>query len=440
MYPMETDPATGGNATDRRTLRQVCMASYVGSAIEFYDFYIYGTAAALIFPTVFFPHLDHVMATIASLGTFASAFISRPIGAVVFGHFGDRIGRQRTLVATLMLMGSATLAVGLLPGAASIGVAAPLLLTGCRVLQGFAVGGEWAGAALLTAEYAPPHRRGFYGMFTQLGLGTALVFANLVFLAVYLAFGHSGSALMTWGWRLPFLFSAVLVGTALVIRLRVKETPEFAEAHTEVHTEVPIAAMLRAQRREFVLAAGSVIAALALVYEVGTFFTHYASAHLGYSTSLVLLAGALGGLCAVGCVAVAAARSDVYGRRRVMGFGYALAVPWSFLVLPLLETRNDIVFTAAIMVTYAIIGIALGPLASFIPETFATRYRYTGAGLSHNVGGIIGGAIPPVISEYLLATFGSWAIGVMLGGLALLSLGCVGLLKETAIISVGRKD
>lgn len=425
MYAMDSD---------QRTLRRVSLASYVGSAIEFYDFYIYGTAAALIFPSVFFPHLDHVLATIASLGTFASAFISRPIGAVVFGHFGDRIGRQRTLVATLMLMGSATLAVGLLPSAASIGVAAPLLLTGCRVLQGFAVGGEWAGAALLSAEYAPPHKRGFYGMFTQLGLGTALVLANLVFLAVYTGFGNDGSALMTWGWRLPFLFSAVLVGTALVIRLRVKETPEFAEAHADDHDEVPIAAVFRAQRRELLLAAGSVIAALALVYEVGTFFTHYASAHLGYSTSLVLLAGALGGVCAVAFVALSAARSDIHGRRRVIGFGYALAVPWSFLVLPLLETRNDVVFTVAIVVTYGIIGIALGPLASFIPETFAIRYRYTGAGLSHNAGGIIGGAIPPVISEYLLANFGSWAIGVMLGGLALLSLGCVALLRETAIL------
>jgi MFS family permease len=207
-----------------RSLRNIALASYVGSAIEFYDFFIYGTAAALVFPAVFFPHLPQVVATIASLGTFAAAFLSRPVGAAVFGHYGDRIGRKQTLVLTLLIMGGATVGVGLIPSTATIGVAAPLLLILLRLAQGFAVGGEWAGSVLLGAESAPPGRRGFYGMFTQLGLGTAVVLANLVFLAVHVTIGDKSAAFLTWGWRLPFLLSAVLVSTALYIRMHIEES------------------------------------------------------------------------------------------------------------------------------------------------------------------------------------------------------------------------
>lgn len=415
-----------------QTLRQVALASYVGSAIEFYDFFIYGTAAALVFPTVFFPHLSHVLAIVASLGTFAAAFVSRPIGAVVFGHFGDRIGRQRTLVVTLLLMGVATVGVGLIPSTATIGVAAPLLLTLLRVLQGFAVGGEWAGSALLSAEYAPPHQRGRYGMFTQMGYGTALVLANLVFLIIYLTFGQTSAAFTGWAWRIPFLLSVVLIVTALSVRLSVKETPAFAEAAATTHSEVPLAALARDQGRQLLLAAGAVIGVLALVYETGTFFTHYATAHLKYSTDFVLLVGVLGGLCTVGFVIASATLSDTYGRRLPLTVSYSLAVPWSLIVFPLIESRNQVLYAVAITVTYAIIGIAMGPLASFIPETFALTYRYTGAGLAHNIGGIVGGGVPPVISEYLLDAYGSWSIAAMLAGLALTSLVCIRLLKETA--------
>ncbi|GAY18409.1 MFS transporter [Mycobacterium sp. shizuoka-1] len=420
------------NTGEPRALRQVALASYVGSAIEFYDFFIYGTAAALVFPTVFFPHLGHVMATVASLGTFAAAFVSRPIGAVVFGHFGDRIGRQRTLVVTLLLMGVATVGVGLLPSAATIGVAAPLLLTGLRILQGFAVGGEWAGSALLSAEHAPPNQRGRYGMFTQMGYGTALVLANLVFLIVYLTCGPTSAAFVEWAWRIPFLLSVVLIVTALAVRMSVDETPAFAGA--TAHSEVPLAALVRDQGRQLLLAAGAVIGVLALVYETGTFFTHYATEHLSYSTDFVLLVGVLGGLCTVAFVIASAILSDTHGRRLPLTVGYLLAVPWSLIVFPLIETRNHILFAVAIIVTYAIIGIVMGPLASFVPETFALAYRYTGAGLAHNIGGILGGGIPPVISEYLLDRYGSWSIAALLAGLTLVSLISVRMLKETAAL------
>ena len=405
------------------SLRNISLASYVGSAIEFYDFFIYGTAAALVFPTVFFPHLTPVVATIASLGTFAAAFLSRPVGAAVFGHFGDRVGRKRTLVLTLLIMGCATVGVGLIPGTAEIGLVAPLLLVLLRLAQGFAVGGEWAGSVLLGAESAPPGRRGYYGMFTQLGLGTALVLANLVFLLVHWTIGDKSTAFLTWGWRLPFLLSALLVATALYIRMHIDESPEFAEERVvDEHGGLPLAELLRRQWKAVLLAGGLVSGVLMLVYQVGTFFTHYASVHLHYSKDVILLAGVIGGVCTIACVAASAILSDRYGQRRCIMVGIALAVPWSLVLLPLIETRRPVVFTLAIAMTYAIIGIATGPLAAYLPGIFASRYRYTGTALSYNIGGILGGGIPPVASPALLNSFGSWAVGLMMCGLASLSL------------------
>src|SRR5690349_15131534 len=242
------------------TLRRVAAASFVGSAIEYYDFYIYGTAAALVFPKVFFPHLGATMATIASMATFAAAFVSRPLGAAFFGHFGDRLGRKSTLIATLLIMGLSTLTVGLVPGAATIGMAAPLILLTLRLLQGFAVGGEWAGSALLSAEYAPATARGKYGMFTQMGVGSGLVMSSLLFLAVNQTIGEGSRAFLEWGWRIPFLFSAVLIAIALYVRLNVGETPVFAAQQARATAPGrPLVMLLREQRREVVLAAGSMI-------------------------------------------------------------------------------------------------------------------------------------------------------------------------------------
>jgi MFS family permease len=413
--------------------RKVALASYAGSAIEFYDFFIYGTAAALVFPTVFFPELGHLMATTASLGAFAAAFLARPVGAAVFGHYGDRIGRKQTLVVTLMLMGVATVGVGLIPSTATIGIAAPMLLITLRLVQGFAVGGEWAGAVLMAGEHAPEGRRGFYGMFTQLGLGSALVLSNLVFLVVYLALGNTSSAFLQWGWRIPFLLSAVLIATALFVRLKVEETPVFARSATHAPQHgTPLAILMRHQGRQVLLAGGAAICAPMLVFQAGTFFTHYAAEHMDYSTNLVLLVNVIGGLCAIGCAAATAILSDTRGRRRVTAFGYAVAVPWAFVVFPLIESRNHLVFAAAIVVTYAVIGLCMGPLAAFLPEIFSARYRYTGAALSHTMGGIVGGAVPPVISPMLMASYGGAAIAAMMGGLALVSLLCVLALPETA--------
>jgi MFS family permease len=239
-------------------MKRIAAACLVGTTIEAYDFIIYGTAAALVFPTVFFPHLTPAMATIASMGTFATAFLSRPLGAAAFGHFGDRLGRKQTLVATLLIMAVSTVGVGLAPSTAAIGGAAPLILTCLRLLQGFALGGEWAGSALLSAEYAPAAKRGRYGMFTQVSDGTGAFLASLTFLGVNYTIGEHSPAFTQWGWRLPFLISAALIGIGLYVRLRIDETPVFAEEKSRhMVSKAPLAELLRLQRREVVLAAGS---------------------------------------------------------------------------------------------------------------------------------------------------------------------------------------
>lgn len=421
-------------AVEQTGMARVALASLAGSAIEFYDFFLYGTAAALVFPSVFFPSLGATMATVASLGTFAAAFLSRPLGAGVFGHFGDRLGRKATLVATLLIMGLSTVAVGLLPGVATIGVAGPLILLMLRLLQGIALGGEWAGSALLLAEHAPGHRRGRYGMFTPVGASVGLVLANLAMLAVNFTIGEAGPAFMSWGWRVPFLFSAVLIAVALYVRLNVTETPVFASARLDAgaaESTAPIAELFRAQPRQVVLAAGCAVGPFTLSFMAGTYLMNYARTELGHSRDLILFVGVLGGLASIAVIALASVWSDRVGRRRVMLCGFAVGVPWVFAVMPLIDTGDPALFGVAIVVSYAIVGVLIGPLSSFIPETFATRYRYTGAGLAFNAGGILGGAVPPMLAGVLAASAGSWAIGLMMAVLLLTSLGCTVLLPET---------
>jgi metabolite-proton symporter len=413
-------------------MRRVAISCLVGSAIEFYDFLIYGTAAALVFPTVFFPHLPPAIATIASMGTFATAFLSRPIGAAVFGYFGDRLGRKKTLVATLLIMAVSTMTVGLVPSTEAIGAAAPMILIALRLLQGFAVGGEWAGSALLTAEYAPARRRGLYGMFTLLGGGTAAVLSSLTFLGVNISIGENSPAFMQWGWRLPFLISAALIGIALYVRLNIDETPVFAEEKARnLAPPAPLGEVLRLQRREILLAAGSILGGMTFVYMGHTYLTIYAHSHLGYTRSFIWSVGALGGLASIVFVTISANLCDRVGRRRMMLLGWAGCVPWSFVVIPLMNTGNHILYVVAIVGMFAIAAVGSGPTGAFIPELFATRYRYSGSALAVNLAGVLGGAVPPLVAGTLLATYGSWSIGLMLGTFAFTSLVCTYLLPET---------
>ena len=413
-------------------MRRVATACLVGSAIEFYDFLIYGTAAALVFPSVFFPQLSPAVATIASMGTFGAAFLSRPVGAAVFGHFGDRLGRKRTLVATLLIMALSTVSVGLVPSTAAIGMAAPLILVALRLLQGFAVGGHWAGSALLSAEYAPVGKRGRYGMFTHLGGGTALVLNGVTFLVVNYTIGEGSSAFTRWGWRLPFLISAGLIVIALYVWLKIDETPIFAEEKArDLVPKAPLAEVLQLHRREIALAGGSVLSSFAFVYMAGTYLTNYAHSHLGYSRNVILFVGVLGGLVSLAFVALSATLCDRVGRRRMMLVGWAGCLVWSFAVLPLVDSGSPVLYAVAVLGMYACAATGSAPTAAFIPELFSTRYRYTGSALAVNLAGVIGGALPPLIAGTLMATYGGWSVGLLLAILALASLVCTYLLPET---------
>jgi MFS family permease len=269
---------------------RVAIASCVGTTLEFYDFYIYGTAAALVFPRVFFPALGSTAATVASFATFAVAFIARPLGAVSFGHYGDRIGRKRTLISTLLLMGVATVLIGLLPGAATIGVAAPVLLVILRFTQGFAVGGEWAGAMLLTTEYAPPQRRGRYAMFPQLGAPIALALSSATFLITDLTLGNTDRSFFDYGWRVPFLVSIVLGGAGLYVRLKIEETPVFRQAQRlSPAQQTPLREALTQAPRAVLLAGGSVTVMFALFYTGSTYLTSYGTSPTGAALSRTLV-------------------------------------------------------------------------------------------------------------------------------------------------------
>lgn len=412
-------------------LRRVALASCAGTTIEFYDFFIYGTAAALVFPTVFFPALGDSAAVVASLATLGVAFVARPVGAVVCGHFGDRFGRKNTLVATLLLMGVATVLIGLLPSAATIGVAAPIALTVLRFAQGVAVGGEWAGATLLAAEYAPPAKRGLYAVFPQLGPALGFALSSATFLAVDVVVVPSSPAFLSYGWRIPFLCSAVLVLVGLYVRLSVAETPAFrrhvADRAARGDTGpavVPLRAVLRAQWREVLLGGGVMTVLFALFYVATAYMTAYGTSADGpaLSRAAVLALGIVASAALALTTVAAGILSDRYGRRRTILVAYALTVPVVLLLFTWVTGLSGIAFGVALAGMLGVYGIAYGPVGAYLPELFATEYRYTGAGVAYNLGGILGGAIAPMVAAAIAAVHGPMAVGVLLAGLALLSL------------------
>ncbi|MCV7211942.1 MFS transporter [Mycolicibacterium canariasense] len=413
-------------------MKKVAFASFVGTAIEFYDFYIYGTAAALVFPKIFFPNLSPTMGTISSLATFAAAFLSRPVGAAVFGHFGDRLGRKKTLIATLLIMGISTFAVGLVPSAASIGVLAPVILLTLRLCQGFAVGGEWAGSALLSAEYAPSEQRGKYGMFTQLGAGAGLATSNLVFLIANVTIGEKSPVFLEWGWRVPFLVSGLLVIVALYVRLSIDETPVFTEEQRRnAVPRAPLTELLRTQTPQVLLAAGCMVGIFTMSFLGGTYLLSYAATKIGHPRTLILTVGVLAGVALMTFTAISAVLCDRYGRRRIILAGFVVALPWAFLVMPMIDTGSPWLFALAIGGMFCIFGTSYGPIASFLPEIFATRYRYTGAGLAFNLAGIVGGAVPPLIAGVLVSDFGSWSVGALMAIFVVASIASTVALPET---------
>lgn len=417
-------------------MRRVALASCAGTTIEFYDFFIYGTAAALVFPTVFFPALGAAAATVASFATFAVAFIARPLGAIVFGHFGDRLGRKKTLISTLLLMGVATVLIGCLPSADTIGVAAPILLVALRFAQGLAVGGEWAGATLLAAEYAPADKRGLYGVFPQTGPALAFALSSATFLVVNVFVGETSSAFVDWGWRVPFILSSLLVLVGLYVRLKVEETPMFREAAAAPRAlgtrgHGPLVGAFRHQGREILVAAGALSMLFAFFYIGTAFLTAYGTKAMGLERADVLLLGMLGAVVFGTTIVVSGIYSDRLGRKRVVIAACAVSVPWGLCLFPLLDSGAPGAFALGLIGTLAIFGVSYGPAGALLPEMFRTEYRYTGAGMAYNLAGVIGGGTAPMLAARFTEAGHTSYVGLMLAGFGALSLLCALALPET---------
>ncbi|GAA3197479.1 MFS transporter [Streptomyces ramulosus] len=444
---METDttPAkTGPEAADAaattesggESLRRVAVASFIGTAIEFYDFYIYGTAAALVLNEAFFPGLDPVNATLASFSTYAVAFAARPLGSLIFGHFGDRVGRKSVLVASLLMMGLSTAFVGLLPGYATLGIWAPLLLVLLRFVQGIGLGGEWGGAALLAVEHAPKRRRGLYAAFPQLGPSVGFFAATGVFWLLSAALDDA--AFRSWGWRVPFLLSFLLVGVGLFVRLKISETPVFAKVRAAQEAgRVPALDVFRRHPKELLLGAGGMIIAYGLFYTATTYCLAYTTGTLGVSRNTML------GLSLVACLFLAAGtwlaatRSDGAGRRKLVLAGTGLAVVWGLVLFPLLDTGRPALIALGIGGALFCMGVVYGPMGAYLPELFGTTVRYSGASLAYNLGGVLGGAVSPLIATRLQPVFGSASVGWYVSAMAVVSLVCVLALPETRTRELG---
>jgi metabolite-proton symporter len=402
--------------------RRVLAASLVGTSVEFYDFYIYATAASLVFGPMFFPSKDLAVQQLSSLTTLAVAFIARPVGAAVFGHFGDRIGRKSTLVASLMLMGGSTVAIAFLPGYAQVGWLAPILLCILRFGQGFGLGGEWGGAALLAVENAPPGWRSRFGMFPQLGAPVGFIFANGLFLLLSLLL--TPEQFKAWGWRLPFVASSLLVGVGLWVRLKLTETPAFAAAMAEAPpSHVPLAEVVTRYPLQLVGGMFSVLACFALFYLTTTFALTYGAGTLGYGRS-AFLAVQIGAIVfmALG-IAFAGWWSDRATPRVVLMAGSVLAIVCGFVMAPMMQAGSLGMVFAFLALSLFVMGLVYGPLGAFLPHLFPARVRYTGASAAFNVGGVIGGGFTPAIALALAKQYGGLTpVGWCLGAAALLSL------------------
>jgi metabolite-proton symporter len=403
--------------------RQVLVASLVGTAIEFFDFYIYATAAVLVFPRLFFPASDPATATLASLATFAIAFIARPVGSALFGHFGDRIGRKATLVAALLTMGVSTVAIGALPSYDTIGVAAPALLALCRFGQGLGLGGEWGGAVLLATENAPPGKRAWYGMFPQLGAPVGFLCSGGIFLA--LSRWLTDDQFFAWGWRVPFLASAVLVVLGLYVRLSITETPVFAQAMArQERVKIPMLAVL--QRHSWTVVLGTLISLSVFVnfYLMTVFTLSWGTSALGYTREQFLYVQLFGVLFFGATIPWSALRAERGRKPLLIAVNVATAV-FGLVMAPLLGS-GWMGATATLAFGMALIGVGYGPLGTVLAELFPTSVRYTGASLTYNLAGIFGASLAPYAATWLATNHGLQYVGYYLSGSALISI--VGLL------------
>ena len=413
---------------------KVLVASLIGTAIEFFDFYIYATAAVIVFPHIFFPQGDPTAATLQSLATFAIAFVARPIGSAVFGHFGDRVGRKATLVASLLTMGISTVVIGLLPGYATIGIFAPLLLALARFGQGLGLGGEWGGAALLATENAPPRKRALYGSFPQLGAPIGF-FANGTFLL--LSWLLTDEQFMSWGWRVPFIFSAVLVIIGLYVRVSLHESPVFEKvAKAKKQVKIPLGTLLTKHVRVTILGTFIMLATYTLFYIMTvysmTFSTAAAPVGLGLPRNEVLWMLMMAVIGFGVMVPVAGLLADAFGRRKSMVIITTLIILFAlFAFNPLLGSGNPILVFAFLLLGLSLMGLTFGPMGALLPELFPTEVRYTGASFSYNVASILGASVAPYIAAWLQTNYGLGAVGLYLAAMAGLTLIALLLTHET---------
>lgn len=409
---------------------RVATASFIGTAIEFYDFYIYATAAALVIGPVFFPQTSGTAQMLSAFLTFGIAFLARPLGSALFGHFGDRIGRKSTLVASLLLMGVSTTLIGVLPGYDSIGAWAPILLCLLRFGQGLGLGGEWGGAALLATENAPPGKRAWFGMFPQLGPSIGFLAANGLFLSLALLL--SDEQFRAWGWRIPFLLSAVLVMVGLYVRLKLEETPVFAQAlaqHRQV--KLPVVEAFASHWRPILLGALAMVVCYALFYISTVFSLSHGVASLGYSRESFLGMLCFAVLFMAAATPLSAWLSDRFGRKPVLIGGCVLAILSGFTMEPLLTQGSTLSVTQFLSLELLLMGVTFAPMGALLPELFPTPVRYTGASAAYNLGGIVGASVAPFFAQKLVSLGGLSWVGGYVSAAALLSLLAVLCLKET---------
>ena len=421
------------------SMRKVALTSLAGTSIEWYDFFLYGAAAALVFPTAFFGEIPESTALILSLLTFAAGFIARPIGGIIFGHYGDKVGRKKTLVAALMLMGIASTLIGLLPTYAMIGVTAPILLTTLRFAQGLAIGGQWGGAMLLVTESAPSNKRGYYGSFAQAGAPIGVILANLAFIATSALLPDE--AFMSWGWRIPFLASAILIGISMYIQLTMEDTKAFRELQNhqksigsnenrEIKKSPVLEALIKYPKR-IALAAGAFLSIQVTFYILVAFLLAYGVTSADMSRDDMLSAVLIGSAIMVPVQFMFSSYSDRNGRKGIFMTGAILTAIWAFAIFPLVDTGNFWLIVLAVTFGLSFLAMMYGPQAAFFTELFSTEVRYSGATLGYQLGAIAGGAFAPTIAAKLWTDFDIFWVSVYIAIASILTLLSVMSLTET---------
>ena len=430
----------------KSNMQKVALTALAGTSIEWYDFFLYGAAAALIFPTAFFGEATPSTALILSLLTFAAGFIARPIGGIIFGHYGDKVGRKKTLVMALILMGVSSTLIGLLPTYAMIGITAPILLTSLRFAQGLAIGGQWGGAMLLVTESAPSTQRGYYGAFAQAGAPVGVILANLAFIITSTLV--SEESFYAWGWRIPFLASAILIGISMYIQLNLEDTDAFQELqaskqvdedHKESIERSPILEAIRKYPNRIALAAGAFLSIQVTFYILIAFLLAYGVTSADMSRDDMLAAVLIASAIMVPLQFIFSSFSDRHGRKGIFMTGAILTGLWAFAIFPLVDTGNFWLIVLAITIGLIFVAMMYGPQAAFFTELFTTEVRYSGATLGYQFGAILGGAFAPTIAAFLWNNYGIVWVSVYISFASLLTLFSVMALSETFETNLNEK-